>query len=211
MPPTTERPRSLPLPGDEEAPPPAPSLAAVCEALLFVAAAPTLVEELVKAAAAPRAAVEAALAELEAQLAGGGRGVRLQRHDDRYALVSAPPAAPAVARFLGLSRVERLSAAALETLAIVAYRGPVTRGEIEAIRGVDSSGVLQTLLARELVEAVGRRATVGAPIEWAVTPAFLRHFGLASLAELPPLGEAHDRPVEEIWDERLAGAARETG
>ncbi len=211
MPPTTERPRSPRLPGDEDAPPPAPSLAAVCEALLFVAAAPTPVEELAKAAATPRAAVEAALAELEAQLAGGGRGVRLQRHDDRYALVSAPPAAPAVARFLGLSRVERLSAAALETLAIVAYRGPVTRGEIEAIRGVDSSGVLQTLQARELVEPVGRRATVGAPIEWAVTPAFLRHFGLASLAELPPLGEAHDRPVEEIWDERLAGAARETG
>ncbi len=182
------------------------ALPALCEALLFVAAAPAPVEDLANAAGVPPAVIEAALAELAGQLAG--RGIRLQRHGDRYALVSAPPAARPIARFLGLSRVERLSAAALETLAIVAYRGPVTRGEVEAIRGVDSSGVLQTLVARELVEAVGRRAAVGAPIEYAVTAAFLRHFGLASLADLPPLGEVNDEPVEEVWDRRMASDER---
>ena len=200
MPPTTDRPRRpaqapLPAPAPVELP-----LPALCEALLFVAAAPTSADELAAAAGAPRTAVEAALAELAGQLAG--RGIQLQRHDGRYALVSAPGAAGAVGRLLGLGRVERLSPAALETLAIVAYRGPVTRGEVEAVRGVDSSGVLHTLAARELVEAVGRRAAVGSPIEYAVTPAFLRHFGLASLADLPPLGEVGGRAVEELWAQR---------
>lgn len=184
---------------------PALDLPALCEALLFVAAAPTAAVDLARALGVEVAAIEDALPHLEATLQETGSGLRLLRHGDRYALTSAPAAAQAVARFLGLSRVERLSAAALETLAIIAYRGPATRGEIEAIRGVDSSGVVQTLLARELVEAVGRRNSVGAPFEYAVTPAFLRHFGLASLNDLPPLGDAQGRPVEETWDERLRG------
>jgi len=207
MPPTTEggtAQATLPLTAGDS--PDELPLPALCEALLFVAGAPLALDELARAAAAAPAAVEAALAELATEMAACRRGVRLQHHGDRWALVSAPPAAPAVARFLGLSRTERLSPAALESLAIVAYRGPVTRGEIEAIRGVDSSGVLHTLLARDLVESVGRRPGVGSPHEYAVTPAFLRHFGLASLAELPPLGEAGGRPVEEVWDERLGGA-----
>ena len=181
-------------------------LPALCEALLFVAAAPTAAADLAKAIGVEPTAVEDALVHLDATLRETGSGLRVLRHGDRYALTSAPAAARVVARFLGLSRTERLSAAALETLAIIAYRGPATRGEIEAIRGVDSSGVVQTLLARELVEAVGRRNTVGSPIEYAVTAAFLRHFGLASLNELPPLGEVQGRTVEETWDERLQRA-----
>ena len=186
--------------------PPAFALAALCEALLFIAAAPLSVSELAKATEATPEAIAAALDELAEGLQTAGRGLRLQRHDGRYALTSAPPAARAVARLLGLSRTERLSAAALETLAIVAYRGPVTRGEIEAIRGVDSSGVVQTLVARELIEAIGRRTSVGQPIEYAATAGFLRHFGLASLDALPPLGEVNGQSVEETWDERLRGA-----
>ena len=218
MPPTTEPSEPTNRAMSPETPPQAPALPgvdladlplpALCEALLFVAAGPTEVDALASAAGVPRPAVEAALAELAATLERDARGVRLQRHGDRYALVSAPQATRPVARLLGLSRVERLSPAALETLAIVAYRGPATRAEIEAIRGVDSSGVLHTLLARTLVEAVGRRATPGSPIEYAVTPAFLRHFGLASLAELPPLGAVGDRPVEELWAERLRSPGR---
>jgi segregation and condensation protein B len=181
-------------------------LPALCEALLFVAAAPTAAADLAKAIGVEIAAVADALEHLDATLRESGSGLRVLRHGDRYALTSAPAAARVIARFLGLHRTERLSAAALETLAIIAYRGPATRGEIEAIRGVDSSGVVQTLLARELVEAVGRRNTVGAPIEYAVTPTFLRHFGLGSLNELPPLGEVQGRAVEETWDERLREA-----
>ncbi len=186
-------------------------LPALCEALLFVAAVPTSAEALAKAVGLPVEAIVTALDELELVLQSSGRGLRLQRHGAQYALTTVPPAARLIARFLGLSRTERLSSAALETLAIVAYRGPVTRGEIESIRGVDSSGVVQTLLARELIEALGRRTSVGLPVEYAVTVGFLRHFGLASLAELPPLGEVNGRSVEETWDERSLGArAKET-
>lgn len=199
-------PDDAPMPAASKADSPPPiALAALCEALLFIAAAPLAVTELAKAAEVPAGEIVTALDELEQTLLATGRGLRLQRHDERYALTSAPPAARAVARLLGLSRTERLSAAALETLAIVAYRGPVTRGEMEAIRGVDSSGVVQTLVARELIEAIGRRTTVGQPIEYAVTAGFLRHFGLASLNELPPLGEVNGQAVEETWDERLRG------
>ncbi|MFN8511696.1 MAG: SMC-Scp complex subunit ScpB [Chloroflexia bacterium] len=186
-------------------------LPALCEALLFVAATPTAAADLAKAIGVEVEAVVDALDHLDATLRESGSGLRVLRHGDRYALTSAPAAARTVARFLGLNRTERLSAAALETLAIIAYRGPATRGEVEAIRGVDSSGVVQTLLARELVEAVGRRNTVGAPIEYTVTATFLRHFGLASLNELPPLGEVQGRGVEETWDERLRGWRRENG
>ncbi len=195
------------LPNEEPtAHPAAIALPALCEALLFVAAAPIPAEELAKAVGVSVEQIEAALGELAARLREGGGGLHLQHHDDRYALTTAPAAAHAVARLLGLSRTERLSAAALETLAIVAYRGPVTRGEIESARGVDSSSVVQTLVARELIEATGRRTTVGQPIEYAVTPGFLRHFGLDSLDELPPLGDVNGRSVEETWDERLGAA-----
>jgi segregation and condensation protein B len=88
-----------------------------------------------------------------------------------------------------MERTVKLSSAALETLALVAYRQPVTRSEIEAVRGVDSSGVLATLVARELVEARGRRSTPGNPVEYGTTPGFLQFFGLTSLDELPPMSE----------------------
>ena len=181
-------------------------LPALCEALLFVAAAPTSAADLARVIGVEVGAIDDALDHLDATLRESGSGLRVLRHDGRYALTTAPAASRTIARFLGLSRTERLSAAALETLAIIAYRGPATRGEIEAIRGVDSSGVVQTLLARELVEAVGRRNTVGAPFEYIVTPTFLRHFGLASLNDLPPLGDVQGHSVEETWDARLRGA-----
>lgn len=175
------------------------ALDSLCEALLFAAGTSATAAELARAAGVSPAAIEAALTELSGNLAA--RGIRLQSLGDRYSLVSAPAAGPEVARFLGAGKTERLSPAALETLAIVAYRGPVTRGEVEAIRGVDSSGVMQTLAARGLIEATGRRGTVGAPYEFSVTTLFLRHFGLTSLADLPPLGEIDGRPIESIWDE----------
>ena len=210
LPPTTAEAESVQAPAPVELPA-GLDLPAICEALLFVAAVPTSAEALAKAVGVPVEAIIAALDALDSTLQDSGRGLRLQRHGAQYALTTAPPAARLIARFLGLSRTERLSPAALETLAIVAYRGPVTRGEIESIRGVDSSGVVQTLLARELIEALGRRTSVGQPVEYAVTVGFLRHFGLASLAELPPLGEVNGRSVEETWDERSLGArAKET-
>lgn len=166
------------------------ALARVIEAILFVAGGPVATEALAQATQSGAAQIMVALDALDGALAG--RGLRLQRGRDAVQLVSAPELAPWLERFLGLELSSRLSAAALETLAIIAYRQPITRPEIEAVRGVNSSGTLRTLLQRELIEEVGRLETVGNPYLYATTPAFLQYFGLRSLGDLPPLepGEA---------------------
>jgi segregation and condensation protein B len=102
-------------------------------------------------------------------------------------LVSAPELTNYIERFLGLSVAGKLSTAALETLAMIAYRQPITRPEIEAIRGVNSDGVLRTLISKGLVEEIGRLDTVGHPTLFGTTFEFLRYFGLESLKALPDL------------------------
>ncbi len=114
-------------------------------------------------------------------------GLALQRHADRLQLTTAASSAPYVERYLGSPPPVRLSRAALEALAVVAYRQPVTRGEIDAIRGVNSDSAVATLLGRNLVTEVGRRETVGRPTLLGVTPECLQYLGLRSLDELPPL------------------------
>jgi segregation and condensation protein B len=109
----------------------------------------------------------------------------LQRDDDRLQLVTAPASARYVRRLRGLEDQTRLSRAALEVLSVVAYRQPATRAEIEAIRGVNGDRALATLLARGLVDEVGRRDTVGRPVEFGTTLGFLEHMGLGSLDDLP--------------------------
>ncbi len=161
------------------------TLAATIESLLFVADAPVPVSHLAEVLECDERDVEAALQSLAESTMGCG--VRLQRRDNRVQLVSAPEAAPAIERFLGLSLAGKLSAAALETLAIIAYQQPITRPQIEAIRGVSSDGVLRTLLSKGLIEEVGRLETVGHPVLFSTTFEFLQHFGLSSLSELPPL------------------------
>lgn len=161
------------------------ALVALVEAILFVADHPVAVTELAKVLEVPKPMVERALGDLAAGLEG--RGVRLQRRNGTAQLVSAPEAAPVVQRFLGLSQDGRLSRPALETLSIIAYRQPLTRPEIEALRGVNCEGVLRTLLARELIETIGRRPTVGNPVEYGTTFQFLAYFGLASVADLAPI------------------------
>ncbi|HNT73606.1 MAG TPA: SMC-Scp complex subunit ScpB [Anaerolineae bacterium] len=158
---------------------------ALLEALLFAAPQPVTIESLAMAAGMTVAETEAALTMLEEELAQ--RGVRLQRHKQRVQTVSAPEAAPAIEKLLGLSVNLRMSQAALETLAIIAYAQPVTRPQIESIRGVNSDGVLRTLLAAGLVEEVGRAETVGRPILYGTTFEFLQQFGLEKPDSLPPL------------------------
>src|SRR5438128_426786 len=169
-----------------EVPPmPAPSTVQLVESLLFIAGEPVTIAQLAQALELPADAIEAALERLVADCAG--RGVRVQRQGDSVQFVSAPAAAAVIERFLGVQPQARLSAAALEALAIIAYRQPITRAAVDAVRGVDSSGVIRALLGRELVVESGRLETVGRPILYATTPEFLRQFGLANLAELPPL------------------------
>ncbi len=164
---------------------PTPSTVQLVESLLFIAGESVTVAQLAQALELPADAVEAALERLVAVCAT--RGVRVQRQDENIQLVSAPESAAVIERFLGGQPPARLSAAALEALAIIAYRQPITRAQVDAMRGVDSSGVIRALLGRDLVVESGRLETVGRPILYATTPEFLRQFGLANLAELPPL------------------------
>jgi segregation and condensation protein B len=164
---------------------PSPTTVQLIESLLFIAGEPITITQLAHVLELAPDAVEAALETLAA--ACRERGVRVQRQGESVQFVSAPEAAAAIERFLGFGPPPRPSAAALETLAIVAYRQPITRAQVEAIRGVDSSGVIRALLARDLIAEAGRLETIGRPILYATTVEFLRQFGLASLAELPPL------------------------
>ena len=162
-------------------------LASLVESLLFVAAEPVAVSRLASALDVSEAEVEQALEQLSQ--AYRERGLRLQRKGQQVQLTTAPESAPYVERFLGLNgRVSsRLSPAALETLAIIAYRQPITRIQIEAVRGVSCDGVLRTLLNWGLIEEVGRLEQVGRPILYGTTFAFLQYFGLEGLHQLPPL------------------------
>lgn len=172
----------------------APALAAQVEAILFVADEPVAVADLSRALLADRRAVEAALDEMAAACAE--RGVRLQRANGRVQLVTAPEMADAVGRFLGLESSTRLSRAALEVLSIVAYKQPVTRPEVDEVRGVCSDAALGTLVSRGLVESLGRRETVGHPVEYGTTFRFLEYFGLSRLEDLP-IPEARPTVVSE--------------
>ena len=156
------------------------------ESLLFVAAEPVAVRELARTLALPADAVEAVLDQLMDEYRV--RGIRLLRHNDQVQLVTAPEAAAAVERFLGLQTVApRLSNAALETLAIIAYKQPITRSGMDAIRGVDCSGAVRTLLQRGLIIEMGRLQVAGRPVLYGTTEEFLKQFGLPSVRHLPQL------------------------
>ena len=116
-----------------------------------------------------------------------GRGIRLQYHKSKIQITTAPEAAPILEKMLELETTSTLSQAALETLSIIAYQQPITRPQIDAIRGVNSDGVLRTLLTKGLIDDVGRADGPGRPILYSTTPDFLKYFGLSSYDELPPL------------------------
>jgi segregation and condensation protein B len=173
-------------------------LPARIEALLFVADEPAHFGQLAQALEVSEGEVMFALQELEVQCRR--RGLRLQRRDRQVQFATAPEAAPDVQRFLGLESSSRLSAPALETLALVAYRQPITRPQIEAVRGVNCDSVLRTLLSRGLVAAQGRLDQVGRPIVYGTTFEFLQYFGLSNLAELPAwekLASAEEGELDE--------------
>ncbi|PID86824.1 MAG: SMC-Scp complex subunit ScpB [Chloroflexi bacterium] len=163
------------------------SATAILESLLFVSSGPTPVSRLAKAMGMTANAVQKLLRDME--LDYQERGLRLQWNDNAVQLTSAPEASEAIEHFLGLELTTRLSQAALEVLAIIAYMQPVTRPQIDQIRGVNSDGALRTLLSKGLLEEIGRMETPGRPILYGTTPTFLQHFGLSSLVELPPLAD----------------------
>jgi segregation and condensation protein B len=170
------------------------------EALLFVAAEPVTTAQLATVLDIAPSVVERGLNELDVSLAT--RGLRLQRHAGRVQLTTAPQLAELIERFLGLEATSHLSRAALETLAIVAYQQPVTRPQIDSIRGVNSDSMMKSLLNKGLILESGRADGPGRPILYSTTPEFLQHFGLNSILEMPPLakpeeeGERHDEMLK---------------
>lgn len=166
----------------------ADDLGAFFEALLFIAERPLTGAELAELAGVPPPQAEAALASLADDLAEDHRGLRLQRLDDVWQLATAPEIGERLAAYAARDEA-RLTPAALEALAVVAYRQPCTRGEVERVRGVDSDYVLRSLMHRRLVVEMGRRDTPGRPILYGTTFAFLERFGLTSLDDLPPIEE----------------------
>ena len=185
----------------------------ILEALLFSAQKalrPTELSEALKAAAQeegePAAAfkrtkegeIVAALERLAVEHEGAGRSFRLVCVAGAWQFVSKPEYAPWLRALVGhKARAPRLSQPALETLAIIAYRQPLTRSEIEQVRGVSVDGVMQTLLERGLIEATGRAEVVGRPMNYGTTPLFLEYFGLRSLDDLPAADELRRMPVEK--------------
>ena len=162
-----------------------PGLTALLEGILFVASGPVSLHRLARTLETTPAGVRGLLLSLEEEYAG--RGLRLQWSGTEVQLTTAPEASEVIERFLGMEVSSRLSQAALEVLAIVAYMQPTTRPEIDDIRGVNSDAALRTLLSKGLVEEMGRMDTPGRPILYGTTPEFLQHFGLASVDQLPRL------------------------
>ena len=165
----------------------------ILESILFVADEPVTIAQLAETLQIQRPLAREAVRLLVEEY--HERGLRIQYEGERVQMITAPHVAPYIERFLGLQFSGKLSLAALETLAIIAYRQPITRPEIEAIRGVNCQGLLKNLTARGLIEEVDRLDTVGHPIVYGTTFEFLQYFGLENLAELPKLEETD--PADE--------------
>ncbi len=155
------------------------------ECVLLVSGEPVRLDQLVEATQISPEIVTVAIEMLQQDYAA--RGLEVQSVAGGYQLGTRPAYAEAVRRYLGAAGREPFSQAALETLAIVAYRQPITRPEIEALRGVRSEHILERLEERRLIKAIGRKQTVGRPILYGTTDAFLRYFGLRDLQDLPPI------------------------
>ncbi len=186
---STETPAPEPPPADESRPEAGSNATAealaLVEALLFATHKPIPLDKLAEAAELPEEIVARAVDTLDAACAADGRGVKLDRVAGGVRLVTRPEYDYPVRRLLGLDGKTKLSMAALETLAIVSYRQPVTGPEIAELRGVNSSSSIRTLLDRKLITTAGRKEVVGTPFLYKTTKEFLVHFGLRSLGDLP--------------------------
>ncbi len=172
------------------------TLPAIIEVLLFVAVMPISVSELAKALNETVKTIKLALEELDNHYRKT-RGLRLQWKGKKVQLVTAPELSKVIEDFLRIETTTTLSQASLETMAIIAYKQPVSRPMIEEVRGVNSDGVVRNLLSKGLIEEVGRAEGVGRPILYGTTTEFLNQFGLTSIKNLPPFEMPMDISGEE--------------
>jgi segregation and condensation protein B len=175
-------------------------LVARIEALLYVAPAPVTIGHLAEALNATTPQVKKALNDLADEYEQGG--LRLQFHRAEVQITTAPELADDVERFLHIERTSRLTQAALEVLAIIAYQQPVTRPQIDSVRGVNSDSVLRTLLRYGLIEDAGRSQGPGRPFLYRTTSEFLQHFGLNALKDLPQIDIGSITELEDLFTNR---------
>jgi len=173
------------------------------EAILFVAGEAVTVKELARALQAEEKAVKAELNAIRDEYDYDQRGFMLKRFGDKVQLATRPLYAQDVLRLLQPVQQQSLSQAAMETLAVVAYKQPVTRAEVEQVRGVKCDYSLQSLINKGLIKETGRKDTIGRPILFGTTDEFLSHFGLEGLEFLPPLPENPQEPSPEDTEEEL--------
>ena len=174
-------------------------LAKIIEAILFVSGEPVQLGAVARALEVTELEVSAAADELASDYDYNRRGICLKRFGSHIQLSTRPDYAPQIEKLLQPIQKQSLSQAALETLAVVAYKQPVTRLDIEAVRGVKCDYSVQSLMNKGLVEEVGRKETLGRPILYGTTDAFLSHFGLTSLEDLPqPPESQQDSPAEPL-------------
>lgn len=179
-------------------------VAAKIEVLLFVSSGLVSAYQLSKTLEITESDVQSYLAELESHYLECGHGLRLMRVKTKVQITTAPTMSETVENFLGLESSSTLSQAALEALAIVAYKQPVTRPEVDVIRGVNSDSVLRTLLSKGLVEELGRSDGPGRPFYYGTTPEFLQYFGLETIDALPFIDfdaleeQINEKPTDEV-------------
>lgn len=165
------------------------SVGAAIEAILFIAGDPVNADELAHSLDMTRGELDAELEKLRAGMEEAGSGLLLNRSGDSLFLSIRPELADQVEKFLQPQKRQSLSQAVLETLSIIAYRQPVTKADVEAIRGVKCDYSIQSLVSKGFIEEAGRLETLGRPILYKTTDEFLRHFALSSLDELPEVME----------------------
>jgi len=158
--------------------------------MLFVADGPADMNSMARSLGVETTLVEQAVQALSEETSD--RGLTVVRSGQRVQLATAPDAVDVIERFLGVSGSSKLSGAAMEALAIIAYRQPITRAQVDAVRGVNSDGVMRTLQARQLIQPMGRLEQAGRPVIYGTTFEFLEYFGISSLDALPPLPSPAD-------------------
>ena len=169
------------------------------EGLLFVAPGPVTIQQIAASLEKTSSDIEESIGELKNRYELSG-GLYLQIHKGKIQLTTKPGLSVVIEKFLGLQATSRLSRAGIETLAIIAYKQPFTRPQLDDVRGVNSDGVLKSLLSKGLIEETGRADGPGRPIIYGTTSEFLQYFGLISLENLPPLGINTENEAMEIQD-----------
>ncbi len=176
------------------------SMAGRIEAILFVAGEAVSVKDLARALQISEQELKKHLNELSDEYDYRQRGFLLKRFGDNVQLATRPLYAEDVVRLLQPVQQQSLSQAAMETLAVVAYKQPVTRAEVEQIRGVKCDYSLQSLMNKGMIEEIGRKETIGRPILFGTTDKFLSHFGISSLEDLPPMPEPPTEETNDVTD-----------